>query len=105
MATRIAALVGEGGFCALLGRAIRTLGSRYEWLSMTPGASIDASLGALERDMASTDPAIAAIANRELLETFTRQLVTLIGEALTRRLLEEAGTPAQDGQEDGQEQK
>jgi hypothetical protein len=48
---------------------------------------------------------VAAIANAELLNTFTRQLSSLIGEALVARLLEQATASEQDGPEDVQEHK
>jgi hypothetical protein len=99
-------LIGESGFCASFGRALRTLAVRYEWLSVDPARkSIDGLLSALERDLAGAEPAVAAIAEAELLNTFTRQLSSLIGEALTARLLEQAKASAQDGPEDVQEHK
>jgi hypothetical protein len=67
--------------------------------------SIDELLGALERDMAGAEPAVADIANAELLNTFTRQLSTLIGEALTSRLLAQATASDPEGPEDVQEHK
>ncbi|MFP5394095.1 MAG: hypothetical protein ACLGI6_21570 [Gammaproteobacteria bacterium] len=91
ISVRLADLIGESGFCALFGRALRMQVARYKWLSIDPSRrSIDALLAALERDMASTAAGEAAMAHAELLHTFTRQLCTLIGEALTTRLLAEA---------------
>jgi hypothetical protein len=103
---QLVALIGESGFCALFGRALRTMAARYEWLSVDPTRkSIDGLLGALERDMADVEPAVADIANTELLNTFTKQLSSLIGEALTARLLDQAAASVQDGPEDVQEHK
>src|SRR6476661_6641443 len=103
---QLVTLIGESGFCALFGRALRTLAVRYEWLSVdATRKSIDGLLGALERDLASAEPSIADIANAELLNTFTRQLSSLIGEALTARLLAHATASEQDGAEDVQEHK
>jgi hypothetical protein len=103
---QLVTLIGESGFCALFGRALRTMAVRYEWLSVDPTRkSIDGLLGALERDLAGIDPAVAAIANTELLTTFTKQLSSLIGEALTARLLAHATASEQDGPEDVQEHK
>jgi hypothetical protein len=103
---QLAALIGESGFCALFGRAVRTMSVRYEWLSVaaTP-RSIEGLLSTLERDLAGVEPAVAEIANAEMLNTFTRQLSSLIGEALTARLLERATASGQDGPEDVQEHK
>jgi hypothetical protein len=101
---QLATLVGESGFCALFGRALRTMAVRYEWLSVdVTRKSIDGLLGALERDLTGRERAVADIANAELLNTFTRQLSSLIGEALTARLLEQATASQQDGPEDVQE--
>jgi hypothetical protein len=98
-------LIGASGLSALFGRGVRTLAVRYEWLSVDPARkSIDGLLGALERDMAGVEPAVADIANAELLQTFTKQLSALIGEALTARLLAQVTTP-DEGPEDVQEHK
>jgi hypothetical protein len=103
---QLVTLIGESGFCALFGRALRTMAVRYEWLGVDiTRKSIDGLLGALERDLAGKERAVADIANAELLNTFTRQLSSLIGEALTARLLEQATASQQDGPEDVQEHK
>jgi hypothetical protein len=106
ISVQLVTLIGESGFCALFCRALRTLAVRYDWLSVDiTRKSIDELLSALERDMAAAKPAAAGIANAELLNTFTRQLSSLIGEALTARLLAEATASEQDGPEDVQEHK
>ena len=103
---QLVTLIGESGFCALFGRAIRTMAVRYDWLSVdTSRKAIDGLLVALERDLAGVERAVADIANAELLNTFTRQLSSLIGEALTSRLLEQAAASEQQGPEDVQEHK
>jgi hypothetical protein len=102
---QLVALIGESGFCALFGRAMRMLKARYEWLGVEPLRSIDALLAALDRDLASVDGAVAAMAQRELLDTFIRQLATLIGEALTARLLAEVEASQPEGPDDAQEHK
>jgi hypothetical protein len=106
ISVQLVALIGESGFCALFGRALRTMAVRYEWLSVdVTRKSIDGLLGALERDLDFAERTAADIANAELLNTFTRQLSTLIGEALTARLLAHATALEQDGPEDVQEHK
>lgn len=103
---QLVALIGVSGFCALFGRALRTMAVRYEWLSVDPARkSIDGLLSSLEHDLGRVEPAVAEIANAELLNTFTRQMSSLIGEALTARLLQQAAASAQDGPEDVQEHK
>jgi hypothetical protein len=106
ISAQLVALIGESGFCALFGRALRTMAVRFEWLSVNPARkSIDGLLSALERDLAGAERTVADIANAELLNTFTRQLSALIGEALTARLLAHATASEQDGSEDVQEHK
>jgi hypothetical protein len=106
ISAQLVTLIGESGFCALFGRALRTMAVRYEWLSVnTAPKTIDGLLMALDRDLDSVEPAVAGIANTELLNTFTRQLSSLIGEALTARLLERATAEELDGPEDVQEHK
>jgi hypothetical protein len=103
---QLVTLIGESGFCALFGRALRTMAVRYEWLSVdVTRKSIDGLLGALERDLDFAERTAADIANAELLNTFTKQLSSLIGEALTARLLAHATASEQDGPEDVQEHK
>lgn len=103
---QLVTLIGESGFCALFGRAVRTLAVRYEWLGVdSTRKSIDGLLSALEHDLAGVEPAVADVANGELLNTFTRQLSSLIGEALTARLLAHATASEQQGPEDVQEHK
>jgi len=99
-------LIGESGLSALFARAVRMLAVRYEWLSMNAARkSVDELLAALERDLAGAEPAVADIANMELLNTFTRQLSALIGEALTSRLLAQATASSPDDGDDVQEHK
>jgi hypothetical protein len=106
ISAQLVTLIGESGFCALFGRALRTMAVRYEWLSVNAAPkTIDGLLIALDRDLDGVEPAVAGIANTELLNTFTRQLSSLIGEALTARLLERAAASEQDGPEDVQEHK
>jgi hypothetical protein len=103
---QLVSLIGESGFCALFGRALRTMAVRYEWLSVDiTRKSIDGLLSSLEHDLGRVERAVADIANTELLNTFIRQLSSLIGEALTARLLQQATASEQTGAEDVQEHK
>lgn len=87
----LADLIGESGFCALFGRALRMVAVRHDWLRLpVERKSIDGLLRAYEGDLARVDPARAEEANAALLETFTGQLSALIGAALTTRLLADA---------------
>lgn len=105
MATHLSPLIGESGFCALLGRACRLVAPRFGWLSTSsPAKTIDALIDNLGDcyDRQGADTANAG--NAALLDTFTRLLADLIGEALTNRLLC-AATRDDGGQKNAQEQK
>jgi hypothetical protein len=98
-------LIGESGFCALFGRALRLSTPRFERLSSCDSARPVADLlTSLTRTLNEIGPGQASAANDALLGTFTTLLGTLIGEALTKQLLHVAEVSA-DGQKHGQEQK
>jgi hypothetical protein len=103
MALRLVPLVGESGFCALLGRSARLAAARFAWLVPTPaGKSIDVLLSSLRVLFAAAGPSEASLANEAILHTFTKLLAGLIGEALTMQLLDAA--PAGGTDMTGQEQ-
>lgn len=85
---QLAPVIGPRGVDALFRRAIHMTKSRFPWLEVTwetkdgafPAASFLACLSA-------RDPAVAAEGSLELLIAFTELLGTLIGIALTERLL------------------
>ncbi len=98
-------LIGESGFCALFGRALRLSTLRYERLSSCDSTRPVADLlTSLTRTLNELGPGQACAANDALLGTFTTLLGTLIGEALTKQLLHVAAVDEQ-GQKHGQEQK
>lgn len=104
IADQLSPLIGESGFCALFGRAIHMVGPDHAWLSPQQACrSPDQLFGLLEERMALVDAARAAAANEILLRTFTQLLETLIGQALTQRLL--ASAAAADQPANAQEQK
>lgn len=87
----LAALIGESGVCVLFGRALRTVAARHAWLGMHGERhAFETLLRAYEADLDAVDAGEAAAANGALLDTFTRQLAALIGDALTARLLADA---------------
>jgi hypothetical protein len=91
VAAHLSPLIGESGFCALFGRARRLVAPRYSWLLTSSSAkTIDALIGDLDDCYERQDGNTAAAANAALLDTFTRLLANLIGEALTNRLLHAA---------------
>jgi hypothetical protein len=86
-------LIGEGGFVALFTRSTRLLALPRPWLSIDPARKSSALLlAALEQDLAAADVQEAVAAHEELMSAFLRQLTSLIGPALTERLLAELAT-------------
>lgn len=109
LSEQLTPLIGENGFCALFGRALRLTVPRFGDLSTCDSARSAADLFAsLTRTLNEMGPEHAGAANGALLGTFTTLLATLIGEALTKQLLHvaEVGANGQThGQTHGQEQK
>jgi hypothetical protein len=98
-------LIGDSGFCALFGRALRLSTPRFERLVDNDSArTVTGLMMSLARTLNEIGPGQAGVANGALLETFTTLLGSLIGEALTKQLLHVAQAGA-DGQKHGQEQK
>lgn len=100
LAAHLGALIGEAGFCALYGRTMRLVMPHHPCFQRLgasgPSPTVDVLLAALGEHLAS-DPEQAAAANAALLDTFTRQLSGLIGEALTTRLLNTAWADEPEG--------
>jgi hypothetical protein len=102
---QLSPLIGENGFCALFGRAGRLVAAHYGWL--VAGSSfktIDVLIAALGDSFDGIAADEARAGNIALLDTFTRLLADLIGEALTIRLLS-AASQRQGDQKNAQEQK
>jgi hypothetical protein len=105
LALLLSPLIGESGFCALYGRALRLVVPHFEWLKAAqPDKTAAQSLTALTGIYGTVHADAAAAANLALLTTFTELLSGLIGQALTRRLLDSAWNGSQD-QKNVQEQK
>ena len=104
LSVQLTPLIGESGFCALVGRALRLTNVRSERLTAGDSAPMTNLFTSLTRILNELGPEHAAPANRAMLDTFTTLLGTLIGEALTKQLLHVA-LEGGDGQKHGQEQK
>lgn len=88
LAERLTPLVGERGFGALYGRAVRLVLPHFGWLTISAAdTSTPALLEALRSDLAAVDSNTADAGNTALFTAFTKLLTALIGEALTNRLL------------------
>jgi hypothetical protein len=91
LAAHLTPLIGEAGFGALYGRALRLAAPRFGWLTVTPAPrTIDAVLRTLREDFLSVESSDATQANQVLLERMTGLLSALIGDLLTMRVLEAA---------------
>jgi hypothetical protein len=105
LSEQLTPLIGESGFCALFGRAVRLSTGRFAHLGTCDSARPVADLMmSLTRTLNEIEPGHAAEANGVLLGTFTTLLGSLIGEALTQQLLHVVQAGAH-GQTHGQEQK
>jgi hypothetical protein len=105
LASHLRPLIGESGFCALFVRANRLAAARFEWLAACPpGKSIERAVAGLGEAYGAVDAAAAGAANAALLNTFTKLLSDLIGEALTFRILDSASN-GEDEQKNAQEHK
>ena len=105
LSVQLTPLIGESGFCALVGRAMRLTSVRAEHLIPGDGArSLTDLFTSLTRILNEIGPEHAVAANTGMLDTFTTLLANLIGEALTKQLLQVA-LEGGDGQKHGQEQK
>ncbi|MGZ5201617.1 MAG: hypothetical protein ACXWC4_17775 [Telluria sp.] len=104
IARHLSPLIGESGISALLGRASKLVEPQFDWLAGGSSAkSINVLLEGLG-DSFDQNADAAQAGNAALLDTFTKLLADLIGEALTIRLLQTAvDGPAE--QKNAQEQK
>jgi len=101
LATHFSPLVGETGFGALFGRALRLCGPEHAWLGGTAPSSVTALLSTLEEKLAAADPEQAARGNAALLTSYITLLSAMIGEALTTRLLDSAWAAGPSGKHAG----
>jgi hypothetical protein len=105
LAGQLVPLIGETGFCALFVRAARLAEGGNGGLTPAQACRTANQLFAgLAVNLASLDRSAASAANTALLNTFTKLLSALIGEALTTRLLS-ASNEKNDGPESAQEHK
>lgn len=88
LAAQIISIVGAGGFESLYARSVFLSQATFPWLTGScASAQTDAWLSELKSRLQGQLPAQASQANSLLLLTFTDLLASLIGEALTDRIL------------------
>ncbi|MDD5249307.1 MAG: hypothetical protein PHY45_09995 [Rhodocyclaceae bacterium] len=87
MAARLAPVIGVRGVDVLFGRALYLTSAKFPWLAISEHGDAAAQLASIRARLEAHEAAVAAEAGYVLLATFTELLATLIGEALTERLL------------------
>lgn len=98
LAANLHPLIGEAGYCALYARAVHLTAANGGWQQDNDETrSISALFAQLRVELTSIDPVLACKANAAVLETFTRLLSGLIGEALTTRLMNTAWAERPEG--------
>jgi len=98
MSKRLAPVIGARGVAVLFDRALQVASAGFPWMTgtHTDQAGLSATLQAC---LAEQKPAAALAAACALLVTFTEVLATLIGDALTARLLAPVWAPPTSDQE------
>jgi hypothetical protein len=94
----LAPVVGARGFAALLARSLRDIGGDFPWAASPRGAAGDDTLAALQLALSRHTPAETIAANAALLHCFCAVLGSLIGAALTERLLHSVGGTSNRGE-------
>jgi hypothetical protein len=93
MATQIVLIIGEGGFSALYLRSLHLAQATFPWLPSTSNSLSlqgDARFEHLKTSLEGQSPELVSAANHLLLVTLTDILASLLGEALTIRILNSA---------------
>lgn len=95
VAARIIPVIGVGGVYVLFNRSLHLTCTDFPWLTIV-GDHRDnvALLASLKTRLAGREADAAAEASYTLLVTFVEILTTLIGESLTKRLLDPVRRPA-----------
>ena len=94
----LSGVIGQRGSSALFQRCLHLAASDYPWLGAAyAGAAESGAFSSLRTALAQQTPEQAAAAHDSLLQTFLDLLAELIGESLTRRLLQAAWDPSSSG--------
>jgi hypothetical protein len=92
--TALGPIIGARGVLALLNRSLHLTAAQHPWLAAVhQDMALQTDLAALESLFARQHAAAALAGGTELLLAFRRLLGTLIGPALTERLLRLAWNP------------
>ncbi len=88
-------IIGERGVAALLNRSLKLVSASHPWLAAGRGGALDAvDPAALEAALLLRPSAEAADGGAALFQAFRDLLVSLVGTALTTRLLHSVWTPS-----------
>lgn len=85
--TSLTPVIGTLGFTAVYQRCVELRGIEDPWLAESHRLSRSEDFAALHAALSRRPPAEAEAAQRELLLTFDRQLVSLLGAPLAARVL------------------
>ncbi len=86
MQSRLAPIIGEGGFRVLFARSLHRARADHPWLAREAVKGND-PFSALTASLASQAPALAEEGSRALMEQFNDLLNSLIGKELAGRLM------------------
>ena len=89
----LAALVGQRGVRSLYERSVHLASLRYPWLELLSSDPTDELSVDLQRRLAERSDDEASAASQALMTEFTALLASLIGDALTERLMRAAWKP------------
>jgi hypothetical protein len=94
VASQILPVIGAGGVDVLFNRSLHLTCTAFPWLTIL-GDHRDSAvlLASLKERLAGREPDAAAEASYTLLVTFVEQLMSMIGESLTERLLSTVWEP------------
>jgi hypothetical protein len=93
--TLLAPILGRRGVAALYRRSVHLTLARHPWLaSAHEGPPQAAELAALHAALAAQEGPVAAAASAELLANFRALLASLVGDALSAKLLAPRQAPA-----------
>ena len=91
LSRKLTPLVGEGGVSALCARSLHLTKSEFPWLALARDAEpADAPFTSLRASLGRQTPDLAIEGASAFIATFCGLLISLIGDAMARRLLLEA---------------
>jgi hypothetical protein len=91
LARELISIIGEAGFESLYSRCVFLMQDEFSWLQLSRSSTqIGTRFSELKHQLNQQELALAERASRRLLDTFMRLLSGLIGDGLTRNILQVA---------------